>query len=108
MVSVWNLESARGPFTVEKRPLFDEKTLQETFPLKDLQQFSESIVTVLNLRWPDSRESIRRSARIRPNRLRAPNTRPALSGGMDWWRMEWPFSRVRKIFFRGRIFQENP
>ena len=34
--------------------------------------------------------------------------RPALSGGMDWWRMEWPFSRVRKIFFRGRIFQENP
>ena len=31
-----------------------------------------------------------------------------LSGGMDWWRMEWPFSRVRKIFFRGRIFQENP
>ena len=20
--------------------------------------------------------------------------RPALSGGMDWWRMEWPFSRV--------------
>ena len=34
--------------------------------------------------------------------------RPALSGGMDWWRMEWPFSRVRKIFFRGRIFQQNP
>ena len=33
--------------------------------------------------------------------------RPALSGGMDWWRMEWPFSRVRKIFFRGRNFQEN-
>ena len=30
--------------------------------------------------------------------------RPALSGGMDWWRMEWPFSRVRKIFFRGRNF----
>ena len=27
---------------------------------------------------------------------------------MDWWRMERPFSRVRKIFFRGRIFQENP
>ena len=26
---------------------------------------------------------------------------------MDWWRMERPFSRVRKIFFRGRIFQEN-
>ena len=24
------------------------------------------------------------------------------SGGMDWWRVEWPFSRVRKIvlFFR--------
>ena len=22
--------------------------------------------------------------------------------------MEWPFSRVRKIFFRGRNFQENP
>ena len=21
--------------------------------------------------------------------------RPALSGGMDWWRIEWPFSRVR-------------
>ena len=35
------------------------------------------------------------------------NIRPALSGGMDWWRMEWPFSRVRKIFFRGRNFQEN-
>ena len=34
--------------------------------------------------------------------------RPALSGGMDWWRMEWPFSRVRKIFFRGRNFQGNP
>ena len=34
--------------------------------------------------------------------------RPALSGGMDWWRMEWPFSRVRKIFFRGRNLQENP
>ena len=33
--------------------------------------------------------------------------RPALSGGMDWWRMEWPFSRVRKIFFRGRNFQEK-
>ena len=27
--------------------------------------------------------------------------RPALSGGMDWWRMEWLFSRLRKIFFRG-------
>ena len=34
--------------------------------------------------------------------------RPALSGGMDWWRMEWPFCRVWKIFFRGRNFQENP
>ena len=34
--------------------------------------------------------------------------RPALSGGMDWWRMELPFSRVRKIFFRGRNFQEIP
>ena len=34
--------------------------------------------------------------------------RPALSGGMDWWRREWPFSRVRKIFFRGRNLQENP
>ena len=33
--------------------------------------------------------------------------RPALSGGMDWWRMEWPFSRVRKIFFRDRNFQEK-
>ena len=44
--------------------------------------------------------------------MRSPRTcatiRPAPSGGMDWWRMEWPFSRVRKIFFRGRIFQENP
>ena len=40
---------------------------------------------------------------------RIPNQiRPALSGGLDWWRMEWPFSRVRNIFFRGRIFQENP
>ena len=26
--------------------------------------------------------------------------RPALSGGMDWWRMEWSLSRVRKIFFQ--------
>ena len=34
--------------------------------------------------------------------------RPALSGGMDWWRMKWPFSRVPKIFFGGRIFQEKP
>ena len=34
--------------------------------------------------------------------------RPALSGGMDWWRMELPFSRARKIFFRGRILQQNP
>ena len=34
--------------------------------------------------------------------------RPAVSGGMDWWRMEWPFSRARKIFIRGRIFQEDP
>ena len=32
---------------------------------------------------------------------------PALSGGMDWWRMEWSFSRVRKIFFGGQNFQEN-
>ena len=30
--------------------------------------------------------------------------RRALSGGMDWWRMEWPFSRVQ----RGRNLQENP
>ena len=22
---------------------------------------------------------------------------------MDWWRIDWPFSSVRKIFFRGRI-----
>ena len=34
--------------------------------------------------------------------------RPALNGGMDWWRMEWPFSRVRKIFFRARNLQVNP
>ena len=40
----------------------------------------------------------------RPDRI----CRLALSGGMDWWRMEWPFSRVRKIFFRGRNFLENP
>ena len=33
---------------------------------------------------------------------------PALSGGMDWWRMESPFSRVRKILFRGRNLQEDP
>ena len=33
--------------------------------------------------------------------------RPALSGAMDWWRMASPFSRVRKIFFRGRNLQEN-
>ena len=25
-MSVWNLGSARGPFTVKKRPLFDENT----------------------------------------------------------------------------------
>ena len=24
--------------------------------------------------------------------------RPALSGDMDWWRMEWPFSRVQNHF----------
>ena len=35
-------------------------------------------------------------------------SRPALSGGMDWWRMESPFSRVRKIFLRSRNLQENP
>ena len=29
--------------------------------------------------------------------------RPALSGGMDWWRMEWPFSRVRKCFSEDEI-----
>ena len=27
--------------------------------------------------------------------------------GMDWWRLEWPFSRVRKKISRGRNFQEN-
>ena len=35
-------------------------------------------------------------------------TRPALSGGMDWWRMEWPFSRVLEWPFsrvRKYIFQ---
>ena len=26
--------------------------------------------------------------------MREECTRPALSGAMDWWRMEWPFSRV--------------
>ena len=26
--------------------------------------------------------------------------RPALSGGMDWWHMEWPSSRVRKNIFQ--------
>ena len=36
------------------------------------------------------------------------SNRPALSGGMDWWRREWPFSRVRKLFFRGRNLQQNP
>ena len=45
--------------------------------------------------------------RMKKLQLREEN-RPALSGGMDWWRMEWPFSRVRKIFFRGRNFRENP
>ena len=34
--------------------------------------------------------------------------RPALSGGMDWWRMEWPFSRVLKTPARGWNLQENP
>ena len=38
----------------------------------------------------------------------AHRNRPALSGGMDWWRMEWPFSRVRKIFFRDRISWKIP
>ena len=28
-MSVWNLGSARGPFTVKKRPLFDENALKE-------------------------------------------------------------------------------
>ena len=37
-----------------------------------------------------------------------PKIRPALSGGMDWWRMERPLSRVRKIFFRGRISRRIP
>ena len=44
-----------------------------------------------------------------PTRKYGCNTiRPALSGGMDWWCMEWLFSRVRKIFFRGRNSQEYP
>ena len=34
--------------------------------------------------------------------------RPALSGHMDWWRMEWPFSRATKVLFRGRNSQEIP
>ena len=38
--------------------------------------------------------------------------RPALSAGMDWWRMEWPFSRVRKKVFSeaefARKFPEIP
>ena len=34
--------------------------------------------------------------------------RPALSGGNGLVAYGWPFSRLRKIFFRGRIFQENP
>ena len=33
---------------------------------------------------------------------------PAHSGGMDWWHVEWPCSRVQKIFSSGRILQENP
>ena len=33
--------------------------------------------------------------------------RPALSGGMDWWRMEMAIFQSPNIFFRGRIFREN-
>ena len=35
-------------------------------------------------------------------------TRPALGGGMDWWRMEWPFSRVRKYFSEAEICRKIP
>ena len=33
-----------------------------------------------------------------PQKLLTLKVRPALSRGMDWWRMEWPFFRVRKYF----------
>ena len=33
--------------------------------------------------------------------------RPALSGGMDWCSVEWPLSRVRRIFFTGQNLHEN-
>ena len=29
--------------------------------------------------------------------------RPALSGGMDWWRMEWPFPESEKYFSEAEI-----
>ena len=46
-VSVWNLASARGPFTVQKRPLFDENALlyislavsRNTGPLRPLSEY---------------------------------------------------------------------
>ena len=64
------------------------------------------------LTWEPSQQSNRLKALLREFFARVRFcclllSRPALSGGMDWWRMEWPFSRVQKIFFRGRNFQEN-
>ena len=46
-----------------------------------------------------------RLVRIWPS---ASKIRPAPSGGMDWWRMEWPFSRVRKIFSEAEISRKMP
>ena len=34
--------------------------------------------------------------------------RPALCGGMDWWRREWSFSRVRKYFPEAEVSRKMP
>ena len=48
---------------------------------------------------PGSQEaSFQRRTQRGVENSREGKTRPAPGGGMDWWRMEWPFSRVRKYF----------
>ena len=90
------------------------RTLGETphDPRRDLAEASEGQISSESLAEGCApRKVTLRNFRIFPlqNSLRINYViiRPALSGGMDWWRMEWPFSRVRIIFFRGRNFQEN-
>ena len=81
--------------------------------LRELESACKVSVTVCTVcfsgvfRWlpPLPGRGVSRSLRPKPF---ASICRPALSGGMDCWRMELPFSRVRKRFFRGRNLQENP